>query len=191
VWWISSIIGLQAELVTYIDKLRIDLPAPEARNETLTGRTTASINPCNELQDISKKESNPEDNYPTGKDSILYARDIQEDPRPYDRIDKIHPDMIHQIGKKTLILNSEEECDSEPNQQSFVLKKAEQFLQKSRKDRKAFKKQKAKDQLSRTRSGKIIAKPLSNKQRQYLQSIPKDTIVEYIADRIQDLRPCT
>jgi len=45
---------------------------------------------------------------------------------------------------------------------------------------------KAKDQLSQTRSGKAIAKPvgpLSNKQRNYLQSLPKDTIALYLADR--------
>jgi len=103
--------------------------------------------------------------------------------------DKIHPDRTRQIQKETLNSGSDEECDSEPNQQSCVLVKAEQFLQLSRKDRKALNKQKAKNQLSRTWSRKIIAKPLSKNHRQYLQSIPKDTILEYITDRKYHLRP--
>jgi len=105
----------------------------------------------------------------SGQRVSVTPRDIPEDSR-------IHPDRIQQVGRETPDL--EEEYDSEPDQQSRVLKEAEQFVSISRQDRKAFSKKKAKDQLSQTRSEKTIAKSLSNKQRKYLQSIPKDTIVE-------------
>jgi hypothetical protein len=158
VWWISSIIGLQQGLIVHIDNLK--------------ERTDIA------LRNILKTENSPNVNIRRVKIVSPTRRDIQENPRPYDGNDRIHPDRIHQVGKKTLSLDSEEECDSEPNQQSCVLQEAEQFLQISRKDRKGFNKQKANDQLSQMQSGKIIAIPLSNNQRQYLQSIPKDTIVE-------------
>jgi len=163
VWWISSIIGLQQELIVHIDNLK--------------ERTDIA------LQNILKTENSLNVNIRRVMIVSPTRGDIQENPRPYDGNDRIHPDRIQQVGKRTLSLDSEEECDLEPNQQSCVLKEAEQFLQISRKDWKGFNKQKANDQLSRTQSGKIIAKLLSNKRRQYLQSIPKDTIVEYIADR--------
>jgi len=105
-------------------------------------------------------------------------RDIQEDSRSY-----IHPDRINQVGKTLLDLSGEQLSESEPSQLRLVIEKAEQFLQVSRKERKTFNKQKEKDRLSRMRSGKVIAKPLSNKQRNYLQSIPKDTISAYLVDR--------
>jgi len=135
------------------------------------------------LSEISKREGNPEVNIRREETVSPTPRDIQEDQRPYNEVDRVHPDRIHQVRKGTLRLSSEEEWDSEPNQQPVVLKEAGEILRKSQKERKAFNTQKAKDQLSRTRSGNIIAKPLSNKQRQYFQSIRRDTIVGYIADR--------
>ena len=182
-WWISSIIGLQAELVSYIDKLRINIPAPEARYVIPNKETIASAHPCNQMPGISKREGNTEVNIRREEIVFPKPRDIQEDPRPYNEVDRVHPDRIHQVRKGTLRLSSEEEWDLEPNQQPVVLKEAGEFLWKSRKERKEINNQKGKDQLSWTWSGKIIAKLLSNKQRQYLQSIPRDAIVEYIADR--------
>ena len=111
-------------------------------------------------------------------------RDVQEGPRSYTGTDSIHPDRIQQIEKETPDL--EQEYDSESDLQSRVLQEASSFLRTSKKDRKAFSKKKAKNQLSRTRSGKAISKParpLNNKQWNYLQCIPKDTLVSYIADR--------
>jgi len=70
---------------------------------------------------------------------------------------------------------------SDPDRASRVIEETEEFIKDSRKERKAFKKKPA--LLSRTRSGKIPAKPLSKKQRNHLQSIPKDTISAYLIDR--------
>jgi len=64
-----------------------------------------------------------------------------------------------------------------------VVVTTKKFRQQSQKDRKAFNKQKSVDQLSRTRSGRVLAKPLTNKQRNHLQSISKDTISEYLKNR--------
>jgi hypothetical protein len=63
-----------------------------------------------------------------------------------------------------------------------VMESTKVFLAKSRKERKAFSMWQ-KDQLSRMRSGKIRAKPLTKGQRKYLQCIPKNTIADYLADR--------
>jgi uncharacterized sporulation protein YeaH/YhbH (DUF444 family) len=63
-----------------------------------------------------------------------------------------------------------------------VIESTKFFLAKSRKERKAFNKQ-MKDQLSRTRSGKIREEPLTAGQRKYLQGIPKEIISDYQIDR--------
>jgi len=65
------------------------------------------------LRNISKGEINQNDNIRQEKIVSPTPRDIQEDPRPYDGTNIIHADRIHQIGKTTLNLGSEEECDSE------------------------------------------------------------------------------
>jgi len=171
VWWLASIIRLEQGLVKHIDNLKSrsyilpQEPAPVPQEEI----STTSI------EEASGKSS---------REISATPRDIQEDLRSCIGTDSIHPDRIQQIGKETPGL--EEEYDSEPNQQSRVLKEADRFLLLSKKERKSFSKKKAKDQLSQTRSGKAIAKParpLNNKQWKYLQSIPKDTIASYLADR--------
>jgi len=207
VWWLASILGLEQGLLVYIDNLQRAFS--EASVETSGQRV--SVTPrdiqedsrlCAELSPALPKDLRINSNQ-REKTFSPTPQFVQEDLRPYTGNDNIHLDRIQQIGKETPDLEEEfdnihldriqqigketpdleKEFDSEPDQPSRVLKKAEQFLSISKRDRKAFSKKKAKDQLSRTRSGKIIAKPLSNKQRNYLQSIPKDTIVEYIANR--------
>ena len=185
IWWLASILGLEQGLIVYIDKLQ------RAFSEASVGSSGqgVSVTP-RDIQEDSRirAELSPA----LSKDLRINSNQrektfsptpqvVQEDLKPYTATDNIHPDRIQQVGKETPDL--EEEYDSMPDQQSRVLKEAEQFLSISRKDRKAFSKKKAKDQLSRMRSGKIIAKPLRIKQRKYLQSIPKDTIVEYVAKR--------
>jgi hypothetical protein len=68
-------------------------------------------------------------------------------------------------------------------QHSEVVESTKQFLMKSRKEMKAFNKQMQLGQLLRTRSGRVLTKPLSQGQRKYLQCIPKDTIGEYVENK--------
>jgi len=162
VWWLASILGLEQGLIVHIENLG-----------------------TRDRQDIQPIENTERDIRPSREVSAI-PRDCQEDLRSNIEIGNIHPDRISQvclIDPDVSEFGLEDKNDSVPDQQSCVLKEAEQFVSKSRKDRKAFNKRKAKDQLSQTRSGKAIAKPLSNKQRKYLQSITKDTIVEYVANR--------
>jgi len=70
-----------------------------------------------------------------------------------------------------------------------IIEQTQKLIADSRKEGNALKKKP--DLLSRTRSGKVLAKPLSKKQKNYLQSIPKDTISAYLIERKQDLRLCT
>ena len=79
---------------------------------------------------------------------------------------------------------SDLDLDSSGNEQQLrVVQQTEQFIQRSRKERKQLVNRKPADPLSKTRLGKIPAKPLTKKQRQYLQLIAKPTIVEYLENR--------
>jgi hypothetical protein len=71
--------------------------------------------------------------------------------------------------------------ESERDQPPCIVEKTEQFTQESRKGRNAFK-EKA-DLLSRTQSRKVSTKLVSRKQRNYLQSILKDTETACWVDR--------
>jgi len=110
-------------------------------------------------------------------------RDMQEYSRSSLKTDIIHPDRISQIRSASLDLEDEENCDLVLNQSSPGIEKAELFLRMLRKERKAFNKKKKNNQLSRTRSGNVIVKPLCPGQRSYLQCIPKDTIRDYLDNR--------
>jgi len=85
-WWISSIIGLQQGLVVHINNLK-------EQSDIV-------------LRDISKRETNPNNNIQQKKIVSPTPRDIQKHSRPYNGTDNIHQDKIHQIGKMTLNLGS-------------------------------------------------------------------------------------
>jgi len=81
-------------------------------------------------------------------------------------------------------INSNHEGESvepESDRATSIIQSANKFIGKSRKERRAL------DQgsyvLSRTRSGKVPIKPLTKKQRNRLQAIPKDTISAFLAER--------
>ena len=110
-------------------------------------------------------------------------QDIQEESRVINETRHIHPDRVPQV-QDTNIDVSDLDLDSSGNKQQLrVVQQTEQFVQRSRKERKQLVNRKQADPLSKTRSGKIPAKPLTKKQRQHLQSIAKPTIVEYLENR--------
>jgi len=92
----------------------------------------------------------------------------------------IHPDRIFQVGK---VSEDPEDDNRQPelDRASDIVQSTKRFLERSRKERAALK-QKA-CVLSRTRSGKIPVKPLTKKQRNQLQAIPKETLSAYITGR--------
>jgi len=156
VWWLASIIGLERGLISHIDNLwKKDRPVDQQPEDT--GR---DIRQSREVSAI--------------------PRDLQEDPRSNIELGNIHPDRVSRVGFTNSDVSELELDNSEPLP---ILEKAEQFLGTSRKERKAFKQRKKADILSRTRFGKILTKALSNKQRNYLQGISKETIAEYLANR--------
>jgi hypothetical protein len=107
-------------------------------------------------------------------------RDIQEESRTRVVPSTIHPDRIPQIQVPDD--NTEEAVfdNCELSQSEQILQSAELFVKISRKERQAFNKKKKGDLLLHTRSGRIIAHPLSNKQRNDIQSIPKPMLAEYL-----------
>jgi len=108
-------------------------------------------------------------------------RDIQEDSRSYNELGYIHPDRIPQVPCTIHDISDRQLSGSWLNRHPGIVEPTEQFIQKSRKDRKQLKKKS--DLLSHSSSGKIRTKPLSKKQRNYLQSIPKHTIASYLDNR--------
>jgi len=92
----------------------------------------------------------------------------------------IHPDRILQINKDSE--NSEvESSQAQLDRATTVIQNTKRFIDQSRKERKALRKKPC--VLSRTRSGKIPGNSLTQRQRNRLQAIPKDTILEYLETR--------
>jgi len=93
----------------------------------------------------------------------------------------VHPDRIRQIGNTADSDFEEKDNEPETSRAALVIQNTERFINLSKKARKAFN-QKA-CVLSRTRSGKIPVKPLTNKQRNRLQAISKNTLTSYLNTR--------
>jgi len=113
-------------------------------------------------------------------------QDIQEDPRSSIGLCYIHPDRLFQINNTKDDISDSEVNHLQSEQLPRIVKEADQFIQISQQERKAFTKQKRIDALSCTRSGKVIAKPvlpLTKKQRNRLQTIPKNMLAEYLDTR--------
>jgi len=89
----------------------------------------------------------------------------------------IHPSRIPQINKDSEDSETER-SQAQLDRATTVTQNTKKFIGQSRKERRVFKKKPC--ALSRTRSGKIPVKPLTNKQRNQLQAIPKDTLVSYL-----------
>jgi hypothetical protein len=85
------------------------------------------------------------------------SRDIEEDPQLSRKENWIHPERRSQTNLDICDLDLNDTI-KEPRPE--VIEPIKSFLARSRKERKAFNKQK-KDQLSQTRSGKIRAQPVT------------------------------
>jgi len=92
----------------------------------------------------------------------------------------IHPDRISQVGKN---IEDPEDDNRQPelDRATLIIPRTNKFIGQSTKERQALRQKPC--VLSRTRSGKVPVKPLTKKQRNRLQAIPKDTISAYLAGR--------
>ena len=162
--WILSIIEFQQGLVIHIDNLK-------ERSDIAFRDTTPRFQVTNIHIATSwrSKEVSPT------------SWDIQEDSRSYNESGYIHPDIIPQVLNTIHDISDLQPSSSSTDQHPRIIQQTERFIQKSRKDREQLKKKI--DALSRTRSGNILAKQRSKKQRSYLQSIPKNTIANYLDNR--------
>ena len=93
----------------------------------------------------------------------------------------IHPDRVSQIDNIDKGNSEVEISEPQSDRVTSIIQKANRFIGRSKKDRQALKQKPC--VLSRTRSGKVPGKPLTKKQRNRLQAIPKDTISDYLAGR--------
>jgi hypothetical protein len=106
-------------------------------------------------------------------------RDIQEDARGNIGTGNIH------LDRKAHVQNSNDDIsdlDLEDNRQEGFVEGTKQFIQKSRKEWKAFNRQKQSNLLSGTKLGKVT-KPLTKKQKSFLQTISNDNISEHLKNR--------
>jgi hypothetical protein len=110
-------------------------------------------------------------------------RDIQEDSRIRHTESHIHPDRLKQCEYLNLHVSDLDLNASESRSSSGVIDSVNTFRNQSRKERETSNKKIRIDQLSRTKSGKVFKRPLTTGQYKYLQSIPKDTIGEYLKKR--------
>ena len=181
VWWISSMIGLQQGLILHIDNLRI---RSEIRSQG------GGISLAREAPPQVRERSHSVDTNFNRREVSVTPQDIQEHRRFSILSDYNHPGRIFRVNA-THNASHLEDGESEPERLPQIVECAEQLIWRSRKEWKAFNTQKRIDALSRTRSGKVIAKPLSKKQRNYPQSISWNTISAYLANRKWDLPPYT
>jgi hypothetical protein len=162
VWWLASIIGLERGLINHFDNI-------QSRAEVATAEEAHSEDiPCAEVNRDTETIWNL-------REVSITPRNIQEDPRSRAALDNVHPD------RKTQIQSSDDDISSldiEDPRLEVIAKETEKFISLSRKERKAVTKRNS-NNLSNARSGKIV-KPATKKQRNYLQSIPKDTITDYL-----------
>jgi len=94
----------------------------------------------------------------------------------------IHPDRILQVNKDNEYSEAES-SQAQLDRATAVIQSAKKFIGLSRKERNALKKKPC--GLSKTRSGKILVKPLTKKQRNRLWAIPIATLSEYLESRNQ------
>jgi hypothetical protein len=133
IWWISSIIGLQPELVIHIDNLR--------NRSNQADRQRQGSEPASKA---SEPDNNRENSCSRAVSSI--SRDLQEESR--NRIDsqQIHPDKIRQV-----------DCSEPTDHLDSVLKENEEFLWSSQAQRKRC------DPLRRTRQGNVQPRKMAQR----------------------------
>jgi len=115
-----------------------------------------------------------EDQLSSGKDLPSKS---QEHPSTENQENQIHPYRILQIGKGSESPETEN-SQTESDRVTSIVQSTGRFIEQSRKERKALRQKPF--ELPCTRSGKIPGKPLTKKQRNRLQAIPKDIISEYL-----------
>jgi len=165
VWWLASIIGFEQRLIVYIDNFQ--------KRSEISHHKAAPVDEACIPQEETVETS--------GREVSATPQGIQEDSRPNIRLSHIHPDRESQVHNTIQDISDLRLSGSSDDQHLRIIEETEQYIQKSRKERKNIKKQS--DPLSCTRSEKILANPLFRKQRNYLQSIPKDMIAKYLENR--------
>jgi hypothetical protein len=165
VWWLASIIGLEKGLVNHIDNIQSRVEVTVADEAVPEVEPSAEVDRDNKIdQDLREVSVTP--------------RDIQEDPRSRAIGNIVHPSRRAQVQSSDYDIC---DLDIEGSRHENIPKESEELIPLTRKERKAAIKLKH-GRLTQVQPGKIT-KPVTKKQRKYLQSIPKDTLSEYLKYR--------
>jgi len=97
---------------------------------------------------------------------------------------RVHRDRISQIDTTVHGRYESENSEPEIDRATLIIREAKRFVQLSRKERNSLKKKPC--GLSKTRSGKIPAKPLTKKRKDRLGAIPEATLSKYLESRKQN-----
>ena len=170
VWWIASIIGLQHVLVTHIHnpKIRSNIEIREVSRTAWDLQEDLRIGYQQEgLTKLSSSINKPSEHY--------------IDP---DLISRIADDLDNKNSFEELAKAATRSIDSETDRQDKYLKATEEFIQYSKRERRAFNQKKELAPLHKTRSGNIVFKPLTKKQKNRLNAIPTDTLSTFINNMV-------
>jgi len=125
------------------------------------------------------------DRLPLEVEQFAIGAKVSTEPKDQPRINikgsDVHPDRISQVSDTVNSSYQVESSEPELESASKVIQHTGRFINQSRKERWALALKPS--VLSRTRSGKVPIKHLNKKQRNQLQAIPEDTLVEYLESR--------
>ena len=125
------------------------------------------------------------DRLPLEVEQLSIGAKVSTEPKDQPRINikgsGVHPDRISQVNDTVNSSYEIESSEPELESASKVIQNAKKFINQSRKERRALAIKPS--VLSCTRSGKILSKPLNQKQRNRLQAISKDTLIKYLESR--------
>jgi len=155
VWWLASVVRLELVLIAYIDNLRKQSEVSLAKDKELSADLVTSIQ--------EKKQPSPVAIGRQAREISTVPQDIQEESRIVGETEKVHLDQVSQIHDTNIDVSNLDLDKSGIERQLRVVQSTEQFIQKSRRERRKLGRQKQADPLSQTRSGKVPAKPLTKK----------------------------
>jgi hypothetical protein len=198
VWWLASIIGLEQGLVNYIDNRQARYEA-NILPEKIPVSTESVLAVPREIQEDKSQDTMLKECEEFLRESVrlrdtvipkapkelrqrevsAIPRDIQEVLRGDIKTGFVHPDRRNQIQDYESDIS---DLDLEEIRQERSSVETESIIPRTRKQRKEFNKQKQGALVPRPERVKVT-KPVTTKQRKFLQSIPKDTISEYLRNR--------
>jgi len=209
IWWLASIIGLEQGLVNYIDNIssrlnviihpeevssveRIVSPVPrdiqeDTRQDQVLKECEEFLQECRKLRARNTVKANKSNRInplaSTKKALRIERKKNQKDSSKLEGIDQAEIERRRREGESLLCAWTADRKGSHRVKDCIRSIKLERGTISFPKEYQKIKQSDQQPTVEEGSSESSSEEPLSKKQRQYLQSIPKDTIVKYIAKR--------